>query len=418
MAKVSLILDTRKKSKSSITGLYPIVLKVFHKKSRLIVLGYSTNLTGWDRKTQQLRKSAVMDNGLDYHKINAELGNKFHWARQVVYELGESIGRIDVDLLLDHIKVRWDGEQDFEIKKKVENDISLSQWAGVMIKRKRSANIPGTAQWYQSGVDALTKFNNGKDIMLYDITVTFLKDFEAQQLSRGNSKNTIGMYIRAIRSMYNGAIKEDQFVPLKNPFDHYKTPSMARTKKKAVAKAKIMELRTLEYERESPLWHAKNYALIMFYCRGMNFIDLVKLKVKNIEGDRLLYGRSKTGDPFSVKITESLGNILEFYLKGKRPEDYLFPTNYDGSTKHYQKYKSQRRRMNERLKIIAKDAGIEGEFTTYYIRHSWATIAKFMGIPTEVISEGLGHKSLRTTEIYLKSFTNNVLDEANELVVS
>jgi len=418
MAKVSLILDTRKKSKSSITGLYPIVLKVFHKKSRLIVLGYSTNLTGWDRKTQQLRKSAVMDNGLDYHKINAELGNKLHWARQVVYELGESIGRIDVDLLLDHIKVRWDGEQDFEIKKKVENDISLSQWAGVMIKRKRSANIPGTAQWYQSGVDALTKFNNGKDIMLYDITVTFLKDFEAQQLSRGNSKNTIGMYIRAIRSMYNGAIKEDQFVPLKNPFDHYKTPSMARTKKKAVAKAKIMELRTLEYERESPLWHAKNYALIMFYCRGMNFIDLVKLKVKNIEGDRLLYGRSKTGDPFSVKITESLGNILEFYLKGKRPEDYLFPTNYDGSTKHYQKYKSQRRRMNERLKIIAKDAGIEGEFTTYYIRHSWATIAKFMGIPTEVISEGLGHKSLRTTEIYLKSFTNNVLDEANELVVS
>ncbi|MEQ8419254.1 MAG: tyrosine-type recombinase/integrase [Arenibacter algicola] len=58
------------------------------------------------------------------------------------------------------------------------------------------------------------------------------------------------------------------------------------------------------------------------------------------------------------------------------------------------------------------------EFTTYTIRHSWATIAKFMGIPTEVISEGLGHNSLRTTEIYLKSFTNSVLDEANELVVS
>ncbi len=96
----------------------------------------------------------------------------------------------------------------------------------------------------------------------------------------------------------------------------------------------------------------------MFYYRGMNFIDLVNLKVKNIEGDRLLYGRSKTSDPFSVRITESLGNILELYLKGKRPEDYLLPTNYDGSTKHFQKYKSQRRRMNERLKIIVKDAGI------------------------------------------------------------
>tara|TARA_R110000850_G_scaffold73098_2_gene160522 strand:- start:461 stop:688 length:228 start_codon:yes stop_codon:yes gene_type:complete len=58
-----------------------------------------------------------------------------------------------------------------------------------------------------------------------------------------------------------------------------------------------MDLKNLEYEQESPLWHAKNYALIMFYCMGMNFIDLVKLKVKNIEGERLLYGRSKNGRP-------------------------------------------------------------------------------------------------------------------------
>ena len=74
--------------------------------------------------------------------------------------------------------------------------------------------------------------------------------------------------------------------------------------------------------------------------------------------------------------------------------------------------------MNERLKIIAKDAEIEGEFKTYCIPHAGYTIVKFMGISTEIISEGLRHKSLRTIEIYLKSFTNHVLDEANEFVVS
>ncbi|PXX25487.1 tyrosine-type recombinase/integrase [Arenibacter sp. ARW7G5Y1] len=68
--------------------------------------------------------------------------------------------------------------------------------------------------------------------------------------------------------------------------------------------------------------------------------------------------------------------------------------------------------------IIANDAGIEEHFTTYTIRHSWATITKFMGIPTEVISDGLGHNSLKTTQIHLKGFTNHVLDEANEMVVS
>ncbi len=73
--------------------------------------------------------------------------------------------------------------------------------------------------------------------------------------------------------------------------------------------------------------------------------------------------------------------------------------------------------MNERLKIIAEDAGIEGQFTTYNIRHSWATIAKYLGISTELISEALGHSSLKTTKIYLKGFDNQVLDKVNALVV-
>jgi|GEM_PF-2690197 len=147
MAKVSLILDTRKKSKSRITGLYPIVLKVFHKKNRLLRLGKYTSPAGWDSKNHLLCRSTAVNNGLDSQKINAELGDKFNWAKQVVYELGDSIDQLDVDLLLDHIKVRWDCELDFEIKKKVENNISLSQWGSVLINRKRAANIPGTAQW-------------------------------------------------------------------------------------------------------------------------------------------------------------------------------------------------------------------------------------------------------------------------------
>lgn len=69
------------------------------------------------------------------------------------------------------------------------------------------------------------------------------------------------------------------------------------------------------------------------------------------------------------------------------------------------------------MKLIAKDAGIREHFTTYSIGNSWATIAKFMGISTAIISEGLGHSSLKTTEIYLKRFDNSTLDEANERIV-
>lgn len=73
--------------------------------------------------------------------------------------------------------------------------------------------------------------------------------------------------------------------------------------------------------------------------------------------------------------------------------------------------------MNEHLATMANDAGIVEKLTTYTIRHTWATTAKYLGIPIEVISESLGHHSLDTTEIYLKGFNEDVLDEANEKII-
>lgn len=177
-------------------------------------------------------------------------------------------------------------------------------------------------------------------------------------------------------------------------------------------------IRELDYPRGSCLFHTKNYLLSMFNCPGMNLIDLAKLRVRNIQGDRIFYGQSKTDDPLSVKITKEFQDILDYYIVGKGLEDFIFPIGYDGSVKFFTKYRSDRRLVNKLCKIIAEDAGLNVPLTSYYIRHSWTTIAKNMGISTEVISEGLGHHSLKTTEIYLKSFDNQVLDEANELIVS
>lgn len=417
MAVVRLILDTRKNSQKT-DGTYPICLRLFHKKPRIIPLFYYTTILGWDEVSCKLRKSVMANKNMDCDEIGYELDDKLYKAKQVLKELGKSVDLISIDRLVELVKDKWDYNPTSELRKKIENDISLSKWGNVLIKRKNEANKPGTAKWYNDGIAAVKNFNKGRDIKLYDITVTFLKNFEAYHLGVGNSKNTISIYLRAIRSIYNAAIDEDQFVPLKNSFEVYKIPSVTRTKKRARKKEKIMNIKNLEYEKDTILWHARNYAMIMFYCRGMNFIDLVQVKVKHITSTHLYYGRSKSGNPFAIKILPELQTILDFYLTDKKTEDYLFPTNYDGSTKHYQKYKSQRRRMNERLKVIARDAEIEGEFTTYYIRHSWATIAKYMGISTELISECLGHHSMTTTETYLRDFDNDVLDDINALVVA
>tara|TARA_R110000744_G_scaffold374324_1_gene487048 strand:+ start:172 stop:1467 length:1296 start_codon:yes stop_codon:yes gene_type:complete len=417
MALARLTLDLRKTSKRS-DNSFPIVLYVYHKKQRFITLGYSSTIKGWDEKNARLKKSATYNLNKDHEVIEEEINDKLHLAKKKIKNFGRDINKINVDQLVEAIKNSWDCQIDTFERHQIKNKITLVESGNVIINRKRKMNSPSTAEWYSSCINRFLKFCKKDDIRLDEISVSLLKDYEVYFISNGNRPGTINSYMRGLRAIYNKAIEEDEFIPLNNPFLKYKIPTSKHTKKRATSKNNFQEIRNLCYPKDSILWHAKNYILIMFNCRGMNLIDLVKLKLNNLQGDRLYYGRSKTGDPLSVRITDELANILQYYVQQKNEDDYLFPINYDGSTEHYEKYKSIRRRVNERLKIIATDAGIEEKFTTYTIRHSWATIAKYLGVSTEIISEGLGHNSLRTTEVYLKSFENDILDDANERIVA
>ena len=417
MARAMLILDTRTKSKTVNEGLYPIVLRVFHKKPRMIRFPYWTSKAGWDANKMIFKKSVSVNKNFDCDDINRKIYEKLHSAKSMINDLGETLDKITVDTLVENIKKLWDNELDSKIKKDLSNEITLGEWGKILIDRKLKSGKPSTANWYKDGIAAFEKFNTNTPVKFHQITVTFLTNFEIEHMSKGNSKNGISSYIRAVRAVYNSGIKEDAFIPFKNPFLNYKIPSTTRTKKKALSKEKIIAIRNLKYEENSSLWHTKNYLLSMFNCRGMNLIDLAKLKIGDIRENRIFYCRSKTGDSLTVRITSEFSEILKKYILEKNPNEFIFPIGYDGSVETFKKYRSDRRLVNKLLKKIAKDANIEEKITSYYIRHSWATIAKNMGISTEVISEGLGHHSLRTTEIYLKSFSNTVLDEANDLIV-
>ena len=81
----------------------------------------------------------------------------------------------------------------------------------------------------------------------------------------------------------------------------------------------------------------------------------------------------------------------------------------------YKEYQSALRRFNNQLKSLSRELRIKSPVTSYTIRHSWATSAKYQGIPIEMISESLGHKSIKTTQTYLKGFGLEKRTEANKL---
>ena len=84
----------------------------------------------------------------------------------------------------------------------------------------------------------------------------------------------------------------------------------------------------------------------------------------------------------------------------------------------FPEYQSALRRFNYCLKSLAKRLRLNFPVTSYTLRHSWATTAKYRGVPIEMISESLGHKSIKTTQIYLKGFELKERTEVNRMNLS
>lgn len=135
------------------------------------------------------------------------------------------------------------------------------------------------------------------------------------------------------------------------------------------------------------------------------------------------YNRIKTGTSVSLEVLESsLPTISKLRNNDPVREDgtnYLFSILRGNKSPKgesmYKEYQSALRRFNNQLKSLSRELHLKSAVTSYTIRHSWATNAKYQGIPIEMISESLGHKSIKTTQIYLKGFELEKRTEANRL---
>lgn len=61
--------------------------------------------------------------------------------------------------------------------------------------------------------------------------------------------------------------------------------------------------------------------------------------------------------------------------------------------------------------------GLQMPLTTYVARHTWASIARDMNISIAIISQGMGHTSLKTTQVYLNSIDTSRINEANKMII-
>lgn len=414
MASIKLYFDLRKEKNNQ---TFPLKLKLFHKdKARYISLRLFFKKNQWVEAHNKVRSSYPKS-----FEVNASISRSLFLATSTLEELRGKIELMTIDELKKIICKKLDGLENES--NNLDSQLMLFDFTECIIARFRKAKKLGTAKIYETCISVISRFIEQEDIPLSSVTFSFLCDFEADCLKRGIKVNSISVYLRTLRAIVNRAIDEGLLDNGAYPFRKFKIKK-EKTQKRAISKEEIFRIMNLPLEKGSRLWHSRNYFIFIFNLSGMNFIDLAYLKRGNIQNGRVTYRRIKTGKLYNIRLTEKALEILKLYTtKGKKNNlDYVFPILTKEDQKNHElerkRYEDRRKAFNKDLKGIAEKCEIKINLTSYVSRHSWASIAKFSGVAPAIIGESLGHSDLKTTETYLANFDHNVLDEANELIVS
>jgi integrase len=273
-----------------------------------------------------------------------------------------------------------------------------------------------TSETYATTLRSFKRFRNGEDVEIALVDSDLIQMYEAYLRRREVCPNTVSFYMRILQAVYNRAV-EKGLTAQRFPFKHVSIRT-EKTVKRAIGIKEIKCLRELELSRFPAMAFARNMFLFSFYTRGMSFVDMAYLKKTDLSGGMLSYRRKKTRQQLYVKWEECMQDIVDKYASQTVNSPYLLPVIRKPGEEERKQYKAAIFTVNTNLKKVGKLAGIAANLTTYVARHSWASIAKSKHIPISVISEGMGHESENTTQIYLSSLDNQTIDNANKLVLS
>jgi integrase len=282
----------------------------------------------------------------------------------------------------------------------------------------------GTAINYEASIRSLENFK--KNLKFTDITPSFLKKYERWMLDNGKSITTVGMYLRALRAIFNQQNIDSKLYPFSknNEKNKYEIPS-GENIKKALTIEEIA--RIYNYEATGSEAMARDYWIFLYLCNGMNVKDFCSLKWEDIDGNILTYQREKTkhtrkeAKKITVSLKPETWEIINKYgIRSVVPGSYIFPHYEKGITATRKQEVSQQliKTINKYMKRIARNVGINKNVTTYFARHSFATILKRSGADIAMISDLLGHSSLGVTESYLDSFESDQISKQTDVLLS
>ena len=305
---------------------------------------------------------------------------------------------------------------------------------GVIAQLKQLGKVR-TSETYTATLNSFMAFREEQDVPIDGISSDLMLMYEAYLKARGVRMNTISFYMRNLRAVYNRAV-EKGLTSQNNPFRHVYT-GVDKTVKRAIPIKDIKALKELDLSIKPSLDFARDMFLFSFYTRGMSFVDMAYLKKTDLQNGILTYRRRKTGQELTIKWEKCMAEIVAKYPEnqtvfllpiikekgnGRNSESHQACLNGrvvtdEGEANERRQYDNAQHLVNYRLKELSTMLKLQRPLTMYVARHSWASVAKAKNVPLSVISEGMGHDSEATTQIYLASLETSVVDKANKMIL-
>lgn len=337
-------------------------------------------------------------------------------AKSIINKLGNGF---DFTTFHKMYKEAMEGKRDFSIF----HDVANQYYQEKRLKPKTRGLYQTAVNW----VDAYKKNANLKEINSDFVSglINFIKQTHSLKFQNDISENTIRIYLRSLRAIYEYAL-DKKLTDGDNPFKNIDGQALASIRRKQYALT-MEELNLFinyrpKTERENV---GKDFFLLSLQLCGANMCDILTLKNHNINLNNrtISFIRKKTeksGTITTIPFTDEAERLMNKYGKVNvgKPDaliiKYLGNVSSD-SVKTTNAISNFIKRVNKGLHSISKALGIRN-FTTYSARHTYAMLAVSSGMTAEQIKDELGHTSTRTTQSYLGSISDTAINRSRAVL--
>jgi integrase len=402
MPTFNIVLDTRKVKKG---GRYNLAVRVINGRDVMYINLQKISMEQYD---QIFNKKSMDENSIQFRET----------CNQYITKCERIIKKVD-----PYNKKRF-REMFWEKDKVISSSLLLKELFDFYLTHNKEIKLK-TRSHFKGTANVLESYKNG--ISVADINPAFLKGFEKRKMEDGYSRATVDSHFRNLRRIINYFKNEDKQIPeqYQYPFGKSGYSISSFFPNKIVLKTEEIQsiieytdFETPEQEYSRDIW------LLLYYCNGANFADLLRMRWDQIIGDYILFTRRKTETTrknniksIVVPITQKLKSVI---IKiGDKDSPFMLGLLKDGYTESYFENKNHKikQQINRNLSWLSKKLNLSVPLNLSTARDSYASTLMRMGKSRDDIGQMLGHSNSIVTEHYLSSIDPERTFEINSVLL-